>query len=339
MRKHTSAVVAAASVLVVTAACAGADGGEDGDLEVVDVIHVPSTLFSPLYVADARGYFADEGLELSMETVQAGQDAIPLTAAGQADVLVAGLGSGLFSAVNDDLEIKVVGSMGGGGGEEDNSPSALMVAADLVESGEIAEVGDLEGRTVALSGDLGGAGAYQLATILEQGDLTLDDIEALNVDFGDMAGALESGGADAALPPAPFTSAMIEDGTAEQFALPPEGTIASGVLYGEHFLESDQAQPFFDALVRASADLQEDPYDPEILEVLAEATEQDIEVLEESPTYVWYPDLAPAQDQLEAQQEAYREAGLFDFPESVSIEEQVVDTSFAEASDAGAAQD
>lgn len=331
-KRTTAALAAAASTILVASACTGDDNG-DGDLEVVNVIHVPSTLFAPLYVADERGYFAEEGIELSMETVAAGQDAIPLTAAGQAEVLVAGLGSGLFSAVNDDLEVKVVGSMGGGGGEEDNSPSALMVETSLVESGEISEIDDLEGRTVALSGDLGGAGAYQMASILEQGDLTLDDIEVLNVDFGDMAGALDSGGAEAALPPAPFTSAMIEDGTAEQFALPPEGTIASGVLYGEHFLESEEAQPFFDAMVRASGDLQEDPYDPEILQILADATDQDVEVLEESPTYVWYPDLRPAEDELAAQQEAYREAGLFDFPESVSIEDEVVDNSFADEAD------
>lgn len=308
----------------------GGDGnGGDGDALEVSVIHVQSTLFAPLYVAEERGYFDDAGIEVSYETVQAGQDAIPLTAAGQSDVLVAGFGSGLFSAIEDDLEIRVVGSMGGGGGEDENSPTALMVSSELVESGEVTDIEDLEGRTIALSGGEGGAGAYQLAAVLGEADLTLNDMEVINLGFGDMAGAIESGSADAALPPAPFTTAMIEDGIADQFALPPAGTIASGVLYGEHFLDEEAAQPFFDALVRASGDLNEDPYDPEILEILAEATGQDIEVLEANPTYVWELDLAPAEDELMAQQEAYRVAGLFDFEGEVPIDD-IVDRSFAE---------
>lgn len=330
-KKNISLLLGMGAVMALVAACGGSGSGDNGDkdLEVVDVIHVPTTLFAPMYVADARGYFADAGIELSLETVKAGQDAIPLTAAGKADVLVAGIGSGLFSAIHDGLEIRVVGSMGGGGGEPDNSPTALMVASELVDSGEIAELGDLEGETIALSGGAGGAGAYQAAAILESAGLSLADIEVLNVGFGDMAGALSNGSAAAALPPAPFTTAMVDDGTAVQFALPPAGTIASGVMYGEQFLDSEFAQPFFDALVRGAEDMEEDPYDPEILQILADATGQDLEVLEGNPTYVWFDKLMPAADQLEAQQAAYRTAGLFDFDEVVPTSD-VMDSSFAE---------
>ena len=50
-----------------------------------------------------------------------------------------------------------------------------------------------------------------------------------------------------------------------------------------HLHDSDLAQPFFDALVRGSHDMQADPYDPEILQILADATGQDLEVLESNP--------------------------------------------------------
>lgn len=334
MKKIFSRSLLLLSIPLLVTACSATPSSEGGDteLETVQVIHVPTTLFAPLYVADARGYFEEEGLQLEFESMKAGQDAIPLVSAGQADVLVAGFGSGMFSAINDGLGIKVVGAMGGGGGEPENSPTALMVSKDLVESGEISSVSDLKGRTVALSGDVGGAGAYQLAAILEEHDLSLNDIEAINLSFGDMEGAIEGGNADAALPPAPFTTAMEESGAAEAFALPPKGTIASGVIYGEKFIDSDLAQPFYDALVRGADDMEEDPYDPEILEILAEATGQDLEVLEANPTYVWFDQLAPAEDQLEAQQAAYRKAGLFDFDKDVPLSE-IVDTTFSENAD------
>lgn len=333
--KLLSRILLILSIPLLVTACSSStdnqtgDAQADGELQTVQVIHVPTTLFAPLYVADARGYFEDEGIELEFEAMQAGQDAIPLVAAGQADVLVAGFGSGLFSAINDDLGVKVVGAMGGGGGEPDNSPTALMVSKELITSGEVSSVSDLKGRTIALSGGIGGAGAYQFASILDEYDLTLNDVEAINLGFGDMASAMEGGNADAALPPAPFTTEMEESGVAEAFALPPEGTIASGVIYGEQFIDSDLAQPFYDALVRGAEDMEEDPYDPEILEILADATGQELEVLEANPTYVWFDRLAPAEDQLEAQQTAYREAGLFDFDEDVPLS-KIVDTSFSE---------
>lgn len=333
MKKLIPHVALALSVPLMLTACSTSGGdspnGDGEGLQTVSVIHVPSTLFAPLYVAEERGYFEDEGLQLELEAMQAGQDAIPLVASGQADVLVAGFGSGLFSAINDGLGVKVVASMGGGGGEPDNSPTALMVSSELIESGEISDVSDLEGRTLALSGGVGGAGAYQLQTILDESGLTLDDIEAVNLGFGDMAGAIEGGSADAALPPAPFTTAMEESGIAEAFDLPPAGTIASGVLYGEQFIDSDLAQPFYDALVRGADDLEADPYDPEILEILATATGQELDVLESNPTYVWFDRLAPAEDQLEAQQAAYRTAGLFDFDNDVPVSD-IVDVSFSD---------
>lgn len=303
--------------------------GDAGGEHVVRVIHVPSTLFAPLYVANARGYFKDVGISLDLQTMKSGQDAIPLVSAGKADVLVAGFGSGLFSAIQGGLGVRVVASMGGGGGEPENSPTALMVSKKLVDDGTIETVADLKGHTVALSGGPGGAGAYQFAAIANTVGLSIKDVKIVNLGFGDMAGAIQSGAAEAALPPAPFTTAMVESGVAVQFALPPKGTIASGVLYGESFLKSPDAQPFYDALVKGADDLAKDPRDPEILKILADATGQDLKVLEANPSYVWFDRLAPATDQLKAQQQVYRDAGLFDFPDEVPISD-IVDSSFSE---------
>jgi NitT/TauT family transport system substrate-binding protein len=327
--KRLLAVVAALSL----AACGGEASTQPetenagGELASVRVAHVPSTLFAPLYVADAKGYFADEGVEIELQNIQAGQDAVPLAANGQVDVVVAGFSAGLFNAVDAGLDIKVVGSMGLSTGDPDASPTALEVSKELFDSGEIETVADLEGRRIAISGGPGAAGGYQLGVILAEAGLTLNDIEPVNLSFPDMAAAIENGSVAAALPPAPFTTAMEQSGVAVPLAVPPQGTVATGVIYGGEFLESAAAQPFFTALVRAAEDLQGDgAKTEEHLNILAEATGQDLEVLQEVPFYFWLPDLAPLPEQLEAQERIYLEAGLLDVDEVIPADEFVVPT-------------
>ncbi|MGW5121800.1 ABC transporter substrate-binding protein, partial [Streptomyces noursei] len=58
-------------------ACAGGGSPSEkpGEVTTVRVAHVPSTLFAPLYLADAKGYFKEQGLQVELTKVQAGQDA------------------------------------------------------------------------------------------------------------------------------------------------------------------------------------------------------------------------------------------------------------------------
>jgi NitT/TauT family transport system substrate-binding protein len=324
-------VIAALAALTVTAACASGAGGQTSDQSnAVRVAHVPSTLFAPLYVADAKGYFADEGIEIELQTIKAGQDAVPLAASGQIDVLVAGLSAGLFNAVHSGLDIKVVGSMGISTGNPDASPTALEVSKDLADSGEITNVADLKGRKIALAGGAGGASAYHVDVILRKAGLTIKDIEPVDIGFPDMEAAISTGGAAGGLGIAPFTTRMEQSGTAVTFAVSPHGTVATGVVYGGEFLENDKAQPFFAALKRAAADLQGDAAkSAEITKILAEATGQKASVLENTPLYEWLPDLAPVPEQLAAMQRTYLDAGVLDHDEAIPTE-KFVDTTFAE---------
>ncbi len=295
------------------------------------VAHVPSTLFAPLYVAEARGYFQDERLDVQLQAVKSGQDAIPLAASGKLDAIVAGFSSGLFGAVASGLDIKVVGSMGASGGDPADSSTTLEVAKGLVDDGRVPDASALRGKRVAVAGGAGGAGGYTLDTMLRPAGLSLADVEVVNLSFPDMQAALQNGGVDAATAITPFTYQMHEDGASVQVAVPPRGTVASGVIYGGAFAETDQAARFFAALTRASQDLQDGgAKSPEVLDILAEATGQELEVLQQVPAYLFRPDLAPDAEQLGAMQEVYRSAGLLDV-DRVLAADDLVDERFAGA--------
>jgi len=331
--KKTGILATVTAVGLLLAGCGS--GGEDaesaggstgeGGLQTVDVGQVQLPIFAPLYVAEAKGYFADEGIEINLQTVKSGQDAIPLASSGKLDAVVAGFSAGMLSAIDSGLDVQVVGSMGVSDGSPDESPTALVGKA-----GDVADVADLEGKKVAVAGGAGGTGAYLLALALEPAGLTINDVELVNLGNPDMPTALANGSIDAGLMSAPFSANAIGDGTGVSLAVPPAGTSGTGVVFGGEFASSDLAQPFFDALARGAKDLQgEDRYSEENLKIIGDATGQTPEEVAAVPLYTWKPDLAPLADQLSAMEEVWMQAGAIEYDEPLS-QDDYINSSFAE---------
>jgi len=337
-RRSLLGLLAAGTAAPALAACGSAVTGEDpaeggeGDSEggTVRVGHLSSSLFTPLYVADAMGYFAEEGITIELVPIQSGQDGIPMLSNNQLDVMVAGFSAGMFNALNEGLEFKIVGSMGISPGDPDASPTALEVRQELVDDGSVSSVADLAGRKIAVAGGPGATGGYLLASMLEEGGLTLSDVEVVNLSTPDQEPALTNGSVDAATPSAPFSTSIEEAGIGSPLAVPAEGVTGTGVVYSETFIEGDLAQPFFTALTRGSQELvDEGEQTDEVYEILSEETGQDIDVLRASPMYSYLEDLAPQPEQLENMQAAWMESGEIGYEDALEVAD-IVDASFAE---------
>jgi NitT/TauT family transport system substrate-binding protein len=340
MRRRTLLSLASATAVGgALAACGpavtGEDGGSGGDASgTVRVGHLPSALFAPLYVADAMGYFEQEGITLELTPLKSGQDGIPMLSNDQLDVMVAGFSAGMFNALEQGLAFKVVGSMGISPGDPENSPTALEVRQELLDDGTVTSVADLRGRTIGVAGGPGATGGYLLAAMLEEGGLTLNDVEISNLATPDQEPAITNGSVDAATPSAPFSSAMEEAGVASPIAVPAQGTTGTGVIYSETFVGAELAQGFFTALAKGAQELSEDGVQTdEVYQILADTLGQDIEVLKASPMYTYLPDLAPQPEQLEAMQSVWIEAEQITYTEPLDIA-GIVDASFAEGAGA-----
>ena len=338
MRRRTLLSLASATALGgALTACGSAVTGEDpaggsggGAEGTVRVGHLPSALFAPLYVADAKGYFEAEGITLELTPLKSGQDGVPMLANDQLDVMVAGFSAGMFNALEQGVAFKIVGSMGISPGDPENSPTALEVRQDLLDDGTVSTVADLEGRTIGVAGGPGATGGYLLAAMLEEGGLSLNDVEISNLATPDQEPALTNGSVDAATPSAPFSSSIEEAGIASPLAVPAEGTTGTGVMYSESFVAAEHAQGFFTALAKGAQELGEDgTQTDEVYEILADTLGQDIEVLKASPMYTYLPDLAPQPEQLEAMQAVWLEAEQITYAEPLDIA-GIVDASFAE---------
>jgi NitT/TauT family transport system substrate-binding protein len=240
----------------------------------------------------------------------------------------------MFNALEQGLAFKVVGSMGISPGDPENSPTALEVRQELLDDGTVTSVADLRGRTIGVAGGPGATGGYLLAAMLEEGGLTLNDVEISNLATPDQEPAITNGSVDAATPSAPFSSAMEEAGVASPIAVPAQGTTGTGVIYSETFVGAELAQGFFTALAKGAQELSEDGVQTdEVYQILADTLGQDIEVLKASPMYTYLPDLAPQPEQLEAMQSVWIEAEQITYTEPLDIA-GIVDASFAEGAGA-----
>lgn len=155
----------------------------------IRVVSVPVMIYSPLFVAAERGYFAEQGIEIVFESQPGGVQAFTPVAAGHAEVAVTGLGSALFNAAARRLDFKVVAPA-----HTERPPVAtpLVISKRAWDSGAIKSVADLRGRRVSVN-VAGSATEFWLNAALNRGGLTMGDVEMVAVNFPDVPAALQSG--------------------------------------------------------------------------------------------------------------------------------------------------
>ncbi len=134
--------------------------------------YVPVSIFAPVFVAYEKGYFAEQGLDVQLEVLPGGSDMVLLTATGDMDMAVSGIGPAYWNAVDQDLGVQIVAP-----GHMEGSPvaSPLMISTQACEDGTITGVADLAGKRVAVNAP--GATEIWLDIALETGGLSIEDVE------------------------------------------------------------------------------------------------------------------------------------------------------------------
>lgn len=140
---------------------------------------------APLYVAQARGYFRDAGLEVEMIAPADPNDPPKLVAAGKADLAIS-YQPQLHIQVDQGLPLVRIGTLVA------TPLNSLVVLAD----GPIQTIADLKGRKIGFS--VGGFEDAILKAMLERAGLGLDDVELINVNFS-LSPSLVSGQVDAVI--------------------------------------------------------------------------------------------------------------------------------------------
>jgi len=299
--------------------------------EEVTVAYVPIMKFATMYVAEERGIFDKYGLDVNIESVASGTEAIAFLTEGQIDVGGIAIVTSLWNGWNDGLDIRIIAP--GALEPLENSPTKFLVRAELFENGEVTEVADLEGRVVGLAGGPGSGGEYLAAKALELGGLTIRDVETVNIGNPDMPAAFENGSIDAGLLGSPFADQVIEAGTAVAIAedLVPGLMTVAFVGSGDFVTERPEvAQRFAIALMEASRLMQGDDYlsDENMAAYLSYVNSTE-EAIREGTPVIYDPNQVIPVEGLADVERVHRENGRTEYEEPIDLD-NVVMTEFTD---------
>jgi len=149
-----------------------------------------------VFVAEDRGYFAEEGFTVNYSPFDSGALMVAPLAAGQLDVIPAVPSPSLFNALARDVSMQAVAV------QSSASTSTLMLRKELWDSGEVRTLPDLRGKRVSFNVE-GSPVDYALRHGFQKYGLSLQDVEVQRISNTDTAPALANGALDAGILPEP----------------------------------------------------------------------------------------------------------------------------------------
>lgn len=223
--------------------------------------YVPIMKFATMYVAAERGFFKKYGLDVQIERVKSGTEAIAFLSEGKMDVGGIAVVASTWNAWSQGMDLRIIAPAGLE--TMKNSPTKLLVRKDLIDSGKVKDVSDLKGLVVAMAGGPGSGGEYLASKGLERGNLTIRDIESVRIGNADMQAAFENKSIDAGLLGSPYANQAIDAGLALPIAedLTPGVMTVAFVGSGKFVTERPEAAKRFAlGLMEAARAMQGDQY-------------------------------------------------------------------------------
>lgn len=207
---------------------------------------------APFFIADKKGYFADEGLKVKIIRFDSAAKMIPSLGTGELDVGSGATSAGLYNAAKRGVEIKIVADKARNA--KGYGFQSILLRKDLIESGKVKSLKDFKGLKVALSA-IGNSESALMDIALKQVGLSFADIEPVYLGFPEHTPAYLNHAIDASLTVEPTTSQILKMGTAVKLIGADEiyaDYQTAVTFYGANFIKNkpEAAKKFMKALVR-----------------------------------------------------------------------------------------
>ncbi|WP_246114080.1 ABC transporter substrate-binding protein [Streptomyces montanus] len=256
-------LIAVAITLVMTAVACGGESHSDGpapgdngpEKSTITVAALPLADDAPLYLAQDRGLFEKEGLDVRIQPVQQSIQALPALSKGQVDVIAsANYVTFLQAHEKGTLDVRVLA--------EGARVAPHMMDVLVPKDSDIKSVADLKGKKVAVN-ILNNIQSLTLNAILAKEGVGRPVYR--QIPFPQMGPALEKGQVDAVHAPEPFNSALqkelnarvlVDGGSAPVESIPISGYVTTG-QYADKYPKT--AAAFQRAIATAAKIATEDP--------------------------------------------------------------------------------
>jgi NitT/TauT family transport system substrate-binding protein len=223
------AAVAVAATLALSACASGGASSDSSSGETkVTMATQPWLGYGPWYIADEKGYFADEGVDVTLTNFMTDADMTAAFAAGRVQFANAASHSAL-KFMEQGLDVTIVLML-----------DASLTADAILADSSIDTVADLKGTSIAF--EEGSVSNLLLGYALEQNGLSLDDITPVPMGPSEAATALIGGSVPSAVTYEPYISeaeANSDDFHTLYTAAEKEGLISDVLVVDNKFLKEN----------------------------------------------------------------------------------------------------
>jgi NitT/TauT family transport system substrate-binding protein len=178
---------------------------------VVNVGAASTTSDAPIYIADKKGYFREEGLEAKVTNFRSAADMVAPLGIGQLDAGAGSASAGLYNAMLQGIKIKIVAD------KASSAPgygaTKILIRKDHIDSGRFKELKDFKGMKFAMNAP-GVSNTATLNALLKSAGLKYSDVDTVNMPFPDHVAALGNKGVDASASVEPGPTIAIKNGFA-----------------------------------------------------------------------------------------------------------------------------
>jgi len=190
-RTLSVAAIAVTAAIALSACSSGSTPSADGSATVAMGIQ-PWLGYGPWYIADEKGYFADEDVDVTLTNFMTDADMTAAFAAGRINMANVASHSAL-KFMEQDLDISIVLLL-----------DASLTADAILADDSIDSVADLKGTSIAF--EEGSVSNLLLGYALQENGLSLDDITPVPMGPSEAATALIGGSVPAAVTYEPYIS-------------------------------------------------------------------------------------------------------------------------------------
>ena len=207
-RRTTLAAVAAVGALALAACGSDSEGvpgtdstgaGDSGTTSVTVGV-IPILDVAPIYLGIDKGFFEEQGLDVSLELAQGGAAIIPAVVSGQYQFGFSNTTS-LLLATDKELGVKVVAS----GNQSTDDPENDMAGLLVTEDSGITRPKDLAGKKVAVN-TLNNISTTTINQLVRDDGGDPSGIQFVELAFPDTPAAVASGDVDAGQVVEPFVT-------------------------------------------------------------------------------------------------------------------------------------
>jgi NitT/TauT family transport system substrate-binding protein len=211
-----------------------------------------------IYLADERGYFRQEGIDLEFVIFANASEMIPALATGQIEASPIAANPAAWNAVARGVAAKIV--LDKGTFRPGHSDQALVVRKAVYDTGRGQRLEDLRGLTLAITppGKATTSACALSAALQRTTSLTLDDLTIQPLPFPDQVPALANGSIDAAMMAEPYMSHALRQGSGVKVMgldeMYPNFTISALGFASAFYANRPAAKGFTRAYIRAIRD-------------------------------------------------------------------------------------